>query len=128
MKTSGTCLTGLFLAAAVSFAGQCLGATPVAPFKPPEGILYNHQKAPLQVKNVQNVSVNQAHGQSSSKGFFQYYILFFSWGNCSIEEAAREGGLARVDYVDYEYLSILNGFFGITTIHAYGPRKEELKP
>jgi len=123
MKTKQTCFRGLLLAAVVGLVGTCSAATPAAPFKPPEGLLFNHQKAPLQLKNLQGVSVNQAHGQASCTGFLQYYMLWLAWGDASVEAAAREGGLARVDYVDYEYFSILNGFFGRTTIHVYGPKK-----
>ena len=123
MKTTGRCFTGLVLAAACAVAGECAAASVSAPFQPPQGLLFSRQKAPLQVKNLEGVSVNQAHGQAKSTGFFQYYTLFFAWGDCSIEAAAREGGLARIDYVDYEYLSVLNGFFNRTVVHVYGPRK-----
>jgi len=123
MKTTGRCLTGLLLAAVIALAEECAAASLSTPFQPPQGLLYSNQKAPLQVKGLQGVSVNQAHGQASSKGFLQYYVLFLAWGDCSIEAAARDGGLARVDYVDYEYLSVLNGFFNRTIVHVYGPRK-----
>ena len=123
MKTTTRCFTGLVFGALCVLAGECVAASITAPFQPPQGLLFSQQKAPLQWNNVQGASVNLAHGQAKSTGFLQYYTLFFAWGDCSIEAAAQEGGLARVDYVDYEYLSVLNGFFNRTIVHVYGPRK-----
>lgn len=50
-------------------------------------------------------------------------MLWFSWGDCSLDAAVRDGGLARVDYADYEYVSVFNGFFSKTTVYVYGPKK-----
>ncbi len=122
MKTIGRCITGLAVTAVCAFAGECMAASLTVPFQPPQGILFSQQKAPLQVNNLEPVSVGQAHGQASSTGFLQYYTLWFAWGDCSIEAAAREGGLSRVDYVDYERISVFFGFYGRTTVHVYGPR------
>lgn len=45
--------------------------------------------------------------------------LNFAWGDADIASAAQKGGIDRVQYADYELLSVL-GIYVRFTVHAYG--------
>lgn len=93
-----------------------------APFHPPTGYLFSDYKAPLQTKFNQTPAQPKGHGKASTLCLYLPFYLSFAWDDCSVEEAARDGNLAAVDYSDYEFFTIL-GIFGKMTVHAYGPTK-----
>ncbi len=39
-----------------------------------------------------------------------------SWGDCSINAAAKDGGLSTIDSADYKYYNILGVYQTFTTI------------
>lgn len=45
---------------------------------------------------------------------------WFAWGDASIQEAARNGGLTRVDHVDAQMTNILFGIYQSDQTIAYG--------
>lgn len=83
-----------------------------APFQPPAGLISQVQ-APLSTEG--NWKVGLKSGSASAKCVLGLY----AWGDCSITEAAANGGLKRVDYVDYRYDNVI-GIWQKATVTAYG--------
>ena len=67
-----------------------------APFFPPVGMV-------AQVKAPLSTDGNWTVGKKSGSADVQCVLGLYAWGDCSITAAAADGGLKRVDYVDYEY-------------------------
>lgn len=83
-----------------------------APFQPPVGLV-SKVSAPLSTDG--NWKVGMKSGSTDSKCVLGIY----AWGDCSITAAARNGGLKRVDFVDYKYDNVL-GIWQKVTVTAYG--------
>ncbi len=99
---------------------------PKAEFRPPEGFAFSNYKAPL-LLDFGDIKTSDHRGDASSSAFHE--ILFtgmsFAWGDCSIDTAVKDGRLAHVGPVDYEYLSFFR-IFGKTTVHVYeAPQPEK---
>ena len=92
---------------AVGLAG-CLSA----PFQPPSGLV-SVTTAPLSTEG--NWEVGSKKGEASSTSLFCLYAT----GDCSIATAARNGGLKKIDYVDYKYVNII-GIWQKATVIVYG--------
>ncbi len=113
-------LLGPLLAVAVLAAGAgCIQYR--APFKPAQGAIFTGIKAPLQT-NFKQATVYATSGSVSSLYVHDILItgLDFAWDDCSIQKAAANGGLAHVEYAEYEMMQVL-GVFGKMTVRAYGP-------
>jgi hypothetical protein len=106
------------LAAALLLCGGCFHWT--APVKPPMGILYTHYCAPLSV-NSTNFVAGGPEGKSYTMAVRDPYLTGqgVSWAESAIQEAARQGGLKKVHYADYELLEILS-FYCRFTVKVYG--------
>lgn len=83
-----------------------------APFVPPMGLV-SEVKAPLSTDG------NWKAGLKSGKASVKCVLGLYAWGDASITEAARNGGLSRVDYVDYEYTNVI-GIWQRATVVVYG--------
>ena len=83
-----------------------------APFQPPVGMI-SQVKAPLSTDGNWKVGVKS--GSAAAKCVLGLY----AWGDCSITAAAENGGLKRVDYVDYSYDNII-GIWQRATVTVYG--------
>lgn len=101
MKKTMAVLLGLALSGCIS-----------APFMPPQGLV-GIAKAPLSTKG--NWNAGSKVGTASVKSV----LCLYAWGDCSITEAARNGGLKRIDYVDYKYVNII-GIWQELQVFAYG--------
>jgi len=88
-----------------------------APVVPPAGLLFTQYRAPL-TPQVSGVPVAKKVGTHSTS-YFAYFLYSFAWDDASIEAAARQGGLSKVYYADYEVLSVL-GIYARFTVRAYG--------
>jgi len=88
-----------------------------APVKPPAGALYTSFKAPLQT-DFHATKISSRSGKASTSYLALWYFTF-AWGEAGVEEAARNGNIKKVDYVDYEYLNVL-GVFNQFSVIAYG--------
>jgi hypothetical protein len=88
-----------------------------APVVPPRGLLFTKYRAPL-TPEVSGVPVTEKVGEHTSR-YFAYSLFSVAWDEMDIEAAAREGGLSKVHYADYEALSIL-GLYAQVTVRAYG--------
>ena len=117
MATRRALLTATLLIASAGLA--C--ASVVAPVAPPSGALFTLQSAPLET-NFDATPVGTKSG-SSIVHFIHDPILtgmpLVTWGDGSLAEAAREGGLQSVHYADYEVLSVL-GIYVRLTVKASG--------
>ena len=74
----------------------------VAPVVPPSGFLFQNIKAPLDI-DVNQTKVYDKQGEASSSSV----LGLFSFGDCSINTAARNGNIKTIEHADYEYFNIL---------------------
>ena len=92
----------------------CAGCSIVAPVVPPQGLLFSQTKAPISTDFV-NAQAGTKQGQASA----QCILGLIATGDCSIQAAARAGGLKTISHVDYEFFNVL-GIFTKTTVIVYG--------
>lgn len=95
------CLTGLF-------SGY------FAPVIPPTGGIYSGIAAPLDV-DPQNSDMGSKTGEASSMPI----LGLFAFGDCSVEAAAKKGGIKTVKHLDYRYMNVLFIFQNFTVV-AHG--------
>jgi hypothetical protein len=89
-----------------------MGGCIVAPFQPPMGIV-SVVKAPLSTEGNFNA------GSKSGEASVVSILGIVSTGDCSIDAAVKDGGLSKVNHLDYDYLNIL-GIYQKVTVIAYG--------
>ena len=94
-------------AAAVATTG-CISA----PFTPPMG-LYSEVSAPLSTEGP--IQLGSKSGEASAKTI----LGIVATGDCSLQTAAKNGGLTKINHVDYRYKNIL-GIVQETTVVVYG--------
>ena len=94
------------------FCSGCVGY--FAPVMPPQGGLFTAVSAPLDT-DVENTPNSYSMGSSTAVCI----LGLFAFGDASVTTAARNGGLERIDHLDYSYLNILFIYQGFTT-KAYG--------
>ena len=109
--------TAAFLGLSLVVFTGCV--SPRAEFAPPQGILITNYKAPLLI-NYDKTPIVDQRGSASAQYFHDPILtgLNFSWDDCSIEQASRNGQITKVGTADYEFLSIL-GIYAKTTVHVY---------
>ena len=105
----------LFVLLAVLLATGCVSWR--APVVPPAGLLFTQYRAPL-TPEVSGVPVAKKVGTHSTR-YVGYFLYSFAWDDASIDAAAKEGGLSKVYYADYEVLNVL-GVYAEFTVRAYG--------
>ncbi|MCD6569189.1 MAG: TRL-like family protein, partial [Deltaproteobacteria bacterium] len=89
-------------------------AMAMAPFSPPQGMLFNSTAAPLDV-DYSNTTLGTKQGTSNA-----YNILgLFAFGDASTQTAAKNGQINTIHHADYSYTNIL-GIFQKTTVIVYG--------
>ncbi len=94
------------------------------PVMAPQGVLFSRTRMPLTV-NYGDTPVCRDSGSATSCYLYEPVTgLTFAWNSCSIEAAARAGGLSSVHYADYELMHVL-GVFGRVTVTAYGDRARD---
>ncbi|MHC5034149.1 MAG: TRL domain-containing protein [Planctomycetota bacterium] len=108
------------LLAVVFLCAGCGALRWQAAVKPPIGVLVTQYRAPL-TANVAHVPVCQKMGKVSTLYVWDVLITGqdLAWDDASIDAAARQGGLSKVHYADYELMSVF-GVFGQFTVRAYG--------
>ena len=85
-----------------------------APVMPPQGGMFSSFSAPLDI-DADQTPVGARMGESSSMSI----LGLFAFGDASVDAAARNGNLQRIQYLDYHYLNIL-GLYQEFTTRAYG--------
>lgn len=81
-----------------------------APIMPPPGMLYSEISAPADV-DATGAELGSKVGRATSESYFGLVAM----GDCSIEAAAANGGIERIDHVDYEFYNLL-GLQRFTTV------------
>ena len=85
-----------------------------APVMPPAGFVYSGISAPLTTEfSGQDAGLQSGEASSTS------ILGLVATGDCSIEAAAKEGGIRTVEFCDYTYLNVL-GVYQRFTVVAYG--------
>lgn len=83
----------IVMMAAVLAASLTLSGCVFAPVSPPRGILYTDQTAPL----FRGGSPGEKVGEASSQN-----VLFLAgWGNSGLDRAMANGGISKVNHIDY---------------------------
>jgi hypothetical protein len=142
------CIAKLALVAALAvMATGCANGVynlmPSAPVVPPGGAIYTQQRAPLVLSNqvpdvvpsslqpaggmmpavaTQGVKLpaNMKCGTAEATNIVLYYqVLSVGWGDCSIETAARNAGITKIAFADYEIMSVL-GFYNQIIVRVFG--------
>lgn len=85
-----------------------------APVKPPQGA-FTSIEAPTSTDFSETTPAGTDMGRSSAHSI----LGLVAWGDASVDAAARNGDLSAVNYVDYEYLSVLGLYTKYTTV-AHG--------
>lgn len=85
-----------------------------APVMPPAGGLFTKIGAPLDT-NAQQTPTGNRIGRASSSSV----LGMFAFGDCSTNAAVQNGGLTKVEYLDYEYFNLLFVYQKFT-VNAYG--------
>ena len=97
----------------------------LAPVKPPLGGAISTFKAPLTVNfNDTPVSGDLKHA-SKKKTQYLFMTLFapdFAWGEVDVPRIARDAGITKVSYADYEvlYINLILFIYAEFTVHVYG--------
>jgi hypothetical protein len=90
------------------------GCMYVAPVMPPQGLLFSNIAAPIDT-DAESTPTSSKVGESSTSTV----LGLFSFGDASLDTAARNGNLTKIEYIDYTYLNVL-GLFQQFTIRAHG--------
>ncbi len=75
-------------------SGCAVGTAPVA------GVLYTNVKAPI-------TSTSNTKGSKKGEAKCMSVLGLVAVGDCSIEEAAKDGNITKIHTVDYESLNVL---------------------
>ena len=105
----------LALTTTVAVFGLALGTTGCigAPVVPPLGLIYTDTEAPLTLGPSDNT------GQRRGTASVTSYLMLVSLGDGSVKAAAENGGIRKVERVEYEFTNILGLYQRYTTV-AYG--------
>ena len=95
--------------AMVMLATGCVG--PNGPLVGSVGGIYSNVSGPVAVTSNTGASKS---GSATSKG-----VVGFAWGDSSIKAAAANGGITKIQHVDYHVTSVL-GVYVETIVTVYG--------
>ena len=107
-------LLGLIAVICLSSVGCQVG--PIAGVVPPPGYILTDIKAPLSANN-QGVTIG---GAKVGKAEVKQYIWIVTTGDCSLMAAAKDAGITKVTYADYEYFTVLSGIFSRFCVVVHG--------
>lgn len=111
MKRSMLLKTALTIALGLTLSGCVAVKSPVVP---PIGTLYNQTAFPVDI----TYGPNEIGSQSGSAKACSILSLV-AWGDCSVETAAKNGGLKQVDHVDASLFNVL-GVYQVYETTAFG--------
>ena len=133
MRVSVLVATLLVLSESLSACG--ISARPDLPYRmlrkaktavaPPPGFIYSHYKAPLDVgpgtigPKKGTATVHQIGLPPIPVTGLATGLDLFSWGDASVKAAAENGGIRKVDQIEYDYRVILM-FYREFTTEVYG--------
>ena len=102
----------LLIAAVVALG---LTGCTTAPFQPSVGAMYTDTKAPLQL-DYDNTDLGHKVGSADTISV----LGLVAAGDCSIQAAAKNGGIRTIKHADYKFVNVLFGIFTKTTVYVYG--------
>ena len=108
MKETPVWLVMLLLLVAGIWTAGCASAPLLkAPVLPPQGLLFTSYEAPLTL-NFRNTQMGEVKGQGETTYFREPCLgTDYGFGDASLYRAIKDSGLKEVDYIDYEYVSVL---------------------
>lgn len=118
-------MAGVLLAAAASLLSAGCTVMYQASVVPPQGALYTHLTAPLthDLKSTPCGKLVKKYSKSKSYYFhdpvFTGLDLSFHVDGELMNQIAREGGISKIAYADYELVAILDAYAKFT-INVYG--------
>ena len=99
--------------APIALLGGCAGMYS-APVVPPGGWIYSNISAPI------DTDANAtAPGAKSGSASTESLLGLFAWGDASTTAAAANGGLSKVNSLDYDFMNVL-GIYSKFTTRAHG--------
>ncbi len=101
-----------FLTFLLLLIGCSILKSPKAPVVPPVGVF-------TAISSPYSGDLNKSIGFKTGEAQCTCILSLFSFGDCSVDTAARNGNLTMVDYIDYEYTNVL-GIISIFRTKAYG--------
>lgn len=107
--------TSIKAAALLILAGGLMGCMPRTPVLPYYGTLFNDTTMPVDITFEPN-AIGPARGTSAATSV----LWLFSYGDCSVQSAARDGNLAIVNHVDADVTNILFGLYTRYETVAWG--------
>lgn len=111
-----TCRRALCLGALLVVVAMAAGGCLMAPVVPPMGSFYTHIEAPLDLDSQGGKAIGPKRGEATCKA----YAGMVSVGDASVRAAAKNGGIERVNHVDYRFKNYLLGLYSSYTTIAYG--------
>jgi len=85
------------------------------PIMPPQGSVVSDVMAPL----TGDIAKIDLQTTKTGTAVVKNYLGIISVGDCSIETAAKNGGLKTINYADYKYFNVL-GVYQEFTVIVYG--------
>lgn len=98
--------------AALTFMASCIGTSPVMPPKTP---IMASFKAPLTTE-FNGTPIGTKVGKSTCTSF----MALVTSGDCSVKTAAQNGGITKINFVEYEYTNHFFFLYQTTTTVVYG--------
>ena len=87
-----------------------------APVVPPWGTFYTEISAPLDLNSAGGKTIGPKQGKSSSIAVLGLVAV----GDAGIKAAAEDGGIIKVNHVDYQFKNVFFGVFSKYTTVVYG--------
>lgn len=116
MKTIHFAMKGAALLILAAGLTGCMPRTPVLPYY---GTLFNDTSTPVDITFESN-AIGPARGKAAATSV----LWLFSYGDCSVQSAARDGNLATVNHVDADVTNILFGLYTRYETVAWGEPQE----
>ena len=102
----GNSIRIMALGAALAVVSGCASALP-------QGVIYTGLKLPVAVTGADTAPMKTGKSSCTS------VLILFATGDCSIEKAAKNGGITKVHHVDWDAKNFL-GIYGSYTLTVYG--------
>jgi hypothetical protein len=106
----------LFLALALAIPAALLTGCVTAPVVPPLAGIYTNIEAPLDLNSAGGKTIGPKRGEASTIAVLGLLAV----GDAGVKAAAQQGGIVRVNHLDYHFRSYLFGAFARYTTVAYG--------
>jgi hypothetical protein len=106
----------LFLALALAIPAALLTACVTAPVVPPLAGIYTNIEAPLDLDSAGGKAIGPKRGEASTIAVLGLVAV----GDAGVKAAAQQGGITRVNHLDYHFQSYVFGAFAKYTTVAYG--------